>query len=131
MPIARYHKQRRVRQTTWKSRFTKQRQNWRGSTKAAATPTVASINPTTVVGGQDAVATTVTLTGTGFVSGVTVATLNGGDVTTTFVSATSITCVIPVSALGSAGTIAVSAHSGLLVAPTARTFTITEPPEEP
>lgn len=123
MPIAKYHKQRRVRQTPWKSRFTKQRQNWRGSTKAAATPTVASISPTTVV--HPGAATTVTLTGTGFVSGVTKAMLNGGDVTTTFISATSISCVIPASALTVAKTIAVSAHSGLLVAPTARTFTVT------
>lgn len=123
MPIAKYHKQRRVRQTTWKSRFTKQRQNWRGSTKAAATPTVASIAPATVVKG--AANTTVTLTGTGFVSGVTKATLNGGDVTTTFISATSISCVIPASALVNAGTIAVGAHSGLLVAPVSRTFTVT------
>jgi hypothetical protein len=124
MPIAKFHKQRRVVRGTWKARFTKQRQNWRNSTKAAATPTVASIAPATVV--KLAAATTVTLTGTGFVSGVTKATLNGGDVTTTYISATSISCVIPASALTTAKTIAVSAHSGLLVAPTARTFTVTD-----
>lgn len=123
MPIARYHKQRRTTRGTWKPRFTKKRQSWRGTTKSAATPTVASISPTTVV--HPAAATTVTLTGTGFVTGVTKAMLNGGDVTTTFISATSVSCVIPASALLVAGTIAVSAHNGLLVAPTARTFTIT------
>jgi hypothetical protein len=123
MPIAKYHKQRRNTRGTWKPRFTKQKQNWRGSTKAAATPTVASIAPATVVMG--AANTTVTLTGTGFVSGVTKATLNGGDVTTTFISATSISCVIPATALTTAKAIAVGAHSGLLVAPVSRTFTVT------
>jgi hypothetical protein len=124
MPIAKFHKQRRVRRGVYKARFTKQRQNWRGTTKAAATPTLASISPTNV--DEDAANTTVTLTGTGFVSGVTRATVNGGDVSTTYVSATSLTIVLPASMLVDPGTLSISVHSGLLVAPTPQTFTIND-----
>lgn len=124
MPIARFHYQRRVMRGTYKPRFTRQRQNWRGTTKAAATPTLTSISPTSE--DEDEAAVTVTCTGTGFVDGITTATINGNDVPTTYVSATSCTFVIPASALTEPGTLTINVHSGLLVAATPRTFTVND-----
>lgn len=124
--VAKFHKQRRVRRGSWTARFTKQRRNWRGTTKPTA-PTLTSISPTTAVaGGANA---TVTCTGTGFVTGVTKVTVDGDDMPTTFVSATSVTFVMPVSALP-AGTHSVNVRNGPLFTVTAKTFTLTEP-EEP
>jgi hypothetical protein len=123
MAIARQHQQRRITRGTWKPRFTKQRRNWRGTAKATVTPTLASIAPSTVVMG--AANTTVTLTGTGFVSGVTIAMIDGDDVATTFVSATSLTIVIPAALLAAAATMSINVHSGFLVSTTPRTFTVT------
>lgn len=123
MPLARFTKQRRVRRGVLVNRYKSQRRNWRGSTKTAATPTVASINPTTVVAGGANL--TVTVTGTGFVSGITRGTVNGGDVATTFVSSTTINIVVPSTMMLSAVVLAISAHNALLFAPTPRNLTVT------
>ncbi len=66
-------------------------------------PTVTSVSPAAVlVGASD---TTVTFTGTGFVSGST-ALAGSASLATTFISATSLTAVIPASALGAPGSLA-------------------------
>ena len=63
-------------------------------------PTLTSISPTGVlVGSPD---TTITLTGTGFVSSST-AEFNGTPITTTFHGATELTAVIPAAELSTAG----------------------------
>lgn len=129
MPIARYHYQRSVNRRAWGPRFTRQRQNWRGTTKAAATPTLTSISPTNE--DEDEPAVTVTCTGTGFVEDVTTAMINGNDVPTTYVSATSLTFVIPADRLVDPGTLSINVHSGLLVSTTPKTFTINDVVEEP
>ena len=124
MPIARFVKQRRVRRGAWnKTRFSIQRRNWRGSTKAAATPTVSSIAPSTAVAGGPNL--TVTLTGTGFVNGTTKATVNGGAVATTFINTTSISCVVPATMMLSAIVLQIGAITGQLAAPVTRPLTIT------
>lgn len=122
--LARYHRQRRVKRGAWVARFTGQKVNLRGSTAPTA-PTLASISPTTgVAGNSDA---TVTLTGTGFVTGFTVATLNGVDQATTFVSSTSVTFALPLSSLAAAGTLSVNVRNGTLFSVTPRTYTVTAP----
>jgi hypothetical protein len=119
--LARYHKQRRVTRGSWKPRFTKQRINYRGSTKPTA-PTLASISPTTGVHG--AANQTVTCTGTGYVSGITKVMVGSLDMATTFVSATSVTFVMPLSSLV-AGTQSVNVRNGTLITATPKTYTVT------
>jgi len=119
--LARYHKARRVTRGSWKPRFTKQKVNLRGTTKPTA-PTLTSISPTTGVHG--AADQTVTCTGTGFVSGITKVTVGVIDVTTTFVSATSVTFVMPLSRLV-AGTQSVNVRNGTLFSATPKTYTVT------
>ena len=119
--LARYHKQRRVTRGSWKARFTKQRVNLRGSTTPTA-PTLTSISPTTGVHG--AADQTVTCTGTGFVSGITKVTVGVIDMNTTFVSATSVTFVMPLSSLV-AGTQSVNVRNGSLFSATPKTYTVT------
>lgn len=120
--LARYHKQRTVRRGAWVARFTKQKRNYRGSTKPTA-PTLTSISPSTGVHG--AANQTVTCTGTGFVSGQTTVTLNGVDQTTTWVSATSCTFVMQLGKYAAATTVAINVHVGPLITATPRTYTIT------
>jgi hypothetical protein len=119
--IARFRTQRPVRRGAWKARFTLQKQNDRGSS-TFSTPTLTSISPTTGVHG--AANQTVTCTGTGFVSGVTKVTIGFIDVTTTFVSATSVTFVMPLSQLV-AGTQTVNVRNGTKFSTTPKTYTIT------
>jgi len=119
--LARYHRQRRVTRGSWKARFTNQKINYRGSTKPTA-PTLTSISPTTGVHG--AANQTVTCTGTGFVSGLTHVTVGFIDMATTFVSATSVTFVMPLSTLV-AGTQSVNVRNGTLFSTTPKTYTIT------
>jgi hypothetical protein len=123
MPIARMHKQRKVTRASWKPRFSKQRMNWRGTSKFAR-PTLASIAPTTAVAvtGADF---TLTCTGTGFVAGVTVIVFNGGDERTTFVSATSVTTIVKPSLVGSPITLQVDVRNGPLLSGTSKAFTFT------
>lgn len=123
MPVARFVRQRRVRRGVMVARFKNQRRNWRGTTKQSVTPTITSISPNTAIMG--AANLTCTLTGTGYISGVTRIFLNNDEVAATFVSATAITCVIPAAMMAAAGTISVSCANGLLNAPTPRTFTVT------
>lgn len=123
--LARYHKQRDVNRGAWKSRFTKQRRNWRGTSVASHTvrPTLSGISPSTAVrGGADL---TMTCTGTGFVTGLTRITFNGGDEPTTFVSATSVTTIVKPSTATVAGGYPVNVHNGPLASTTPRTFTFT------
>ena len=119
--LARYHKQRRVTRGSWKSRFTNQKVNLRGTTTSAV-PVLSSISPTTGVHG--AADQTVTCTGTGFVSGRTVVTVGAIDMPTTFVSATSVTFVMPLSTLV-AGTQSVNVRNGTKFSTTPKTYTVT------
>jgi hypothetical protein len=120
--MARYHKQRRVQRGSWKPRFTKQKVNLRGTTKPTA-PTLTSISPTTGVHG--AANATVTCTGTGFVTGVTKVTMDGLDQATTFVSATSVTFVMPLLTEPAADTRSINVRNGTLFSATPKTYTIT------
>lgn len=119
--LARYHKQRRVTRGSWKSRFTRQRVNLRGTTTSAV-PVLTSISPTT--GEAGAANQTVTCTGTGFVSGRTVVTVGLVDMATHFVSATSVTFVMPLSSLV-AGTQTVNVRNGTKFSTTPKTYTVT------
>ena len=74
---------------------------------------------------HDGANTTVTCTGTGFVSGMTKATVNGVDQTTTFVSATSCTFVLALTKYPVATTLSVNVRIGPLLTATPRTFTVT------
>ena len=119
--LARFRTQRPVRRGAWKARFTNQKLNNRGSSAFTA-PTLTSISPTTGVHG--AANQTVTCTGTGFVSGITKVTVGVIDMATTFVSATSVTFVMPLSTLV-AGTQSVNVRNGTLFTATPKTYTIT------
>jgi hypothetical protein len=118
--LARYHRQRRVTRGAWKSRFTKQRVNLRGTTKPTA-PTLASISPTTGVHGT--ANQTVTCTGTGFTTNTKVV-VGVLDMSTTYVSATSVTFVMPLPSLV-AGTQTVNVRNGTLFSATPKTYTVT------
>ena len=109
--LARFRKQRRVTRASWKPRFTTQRPNNRGSSTGAAlaTPTLASISPTTTT--TAALPRTITCTGTNFVAGVTVVTVGLVDMSTTFVSATSVTFTFPGGGLGTYGSTSATAPS--------------------
>ncbi|RXH54759.1 FG-GAP-like repeat-containing protein [Granulicella sibirica] len=88
----------------------------------APLPTLTGITPAAITLGS--AATTITLTGTNFNS-VDVLRLNGtGTIATTFVNATTLTAVIPASALATAGTIQV-AVSDLIGKTTSNALTIT------
>ncbi|MCI1189391.1 IPT/TIG domain-containing protein [Hymenobacter sp. DH14] len=91
-------------------------------------PTITSLSPATAVAGGAAF--TLTVNGTGFLSG-SVVSFNGTALTTTFVSATQLTAAVPASAIATAGTYNVtvanpSANQGGTSA--AATFTVTAPP---
>lgn len=121
--LARYHRQRAVTRGAWVARFTHQKVNYRGSSTPTA-PTLTSISPTTGVAGNGTA--TVTCTGTGFITGFTTVTVNGIDHPTTFVSATSVTFVMPLSGM-SAGTVSVNVRNGTLFTATPKTYTVTAP----
>src|SRR5262249_36488014 len=70
-------------------------------TQSNPTPTITSVSPTSAVAG--AAATTVTVNGTGFISGSTVQ-WNQSNRTTTFVSATQLQAAITAADLATAGT---------------------------
>ncbi|MDO7853297.1 IPT/TIG domain-containing protein [Hymenobacter convexus] len=93
-------------------------------TPAASAPTITSLSPATAVAGGAAF--TLTVTGTGFVAG-SVVNFGTTALTTTFVSATSLTAAVPASAIATAGTYSVTvanpAASGGTSA--ASTFTVT------
>jgi hypothetical protein len=93
-----------------------------GSTTSA--PVISSLSPTSATTG--AAALTLTVNGSGFVSG-SVVDWNGGALTTTFVSATQLTASVPAADLAAAGTASItvvnsSANGGTS---TAATFSIT------
>jgi len=119
--LARFRTQRPVRRGAWKARFTNQKLNNRGSSAFTA-PTLTSISPTTGVHG--AANQTVTCTGTGFLSGITKVTIGFVDATTTFVSATSVTFVMPLGQLV-AGTQTVNVRNGTKFSTTPKTYTVT------
>jgi hypothetical protein len=75
---------------------------WLGSPAYNPTPAVSSISPSSVIVG--APATTVTLTGTGFVQGVTTATLDGNPVVVSYQSATQLQTTAPAAVLAVTGT---------------------------
>jgi hypothetical protein len=120
--LARYRTQRRVTRGAWKPRFTKQKVNYRGSAKPAV-PTLSGISPSTGVHG--AANQTVTCTGTGYVTGITRANVGGIDQPTTFVSATSVTFVMPLLTIAAAGTLSVNVRNATSFSTTPRTYTVT------
>jgi len=73
---------------------------WLGSPAYNPTPTLTSINPAQVTFGSPA--TTITLTGTGYVGGSTV-TLDGGSIAATYVSGTQLQATVLAAVLATAG----------------------------
>ncbi|MEO7719060.1 MAG: IPT/TIG domain-containing protein [Capsulimonas sp.] len=91
-----------------------------------AVPVLTAISPAAATAGASAL--TLTATGTGFISGSTVK-WNGTALTTTYISATSLTAAVPASLLVTAGTASVTVASPAPGGGTsiAKTFTITAP----
>lgn len=75
---------------------------WLGSPAYNPTPALTSISPSSVIVG--APATSVTLTGTGFVQGLTTATLDGNPVAVSYQSATQLQMTAPAAVLAVTGT---------------------------
>jgi len=118
----RFMEQRSVQRGAYANRFPLQRLHRLGATTTTL-PTLASISPTTT--GADETSTTITCTGTNFVSGITRVTVNKVDQPTTYVSATSVTFAF--KGPTSAGTRAINVHNGEKPSTTPKTLTITEP----
>jgi hypothetical protein len=122
MTVARMHKQRPVKRKAWEGAFLRQKPIPRGTTAESGTaPVLTSISPTT---GEVGTAYTVTCTGSGYVSGQTVITLNNVDVPTHFVSATSLTTSYTPK---SAGAWNFLVRNNDTFSTTPRVFTATEP----
>jgi len=85
------------------------------------TPTLTSISPTSVTAGASNA--TIALTGTNFNNGST-ANFNGSAITTTYVSATSLTAVIPSASLTSAGSYPVTVTNSPGGTSGSQTFTV-------
>ena len=84
-------------------------------------PTTTSISPPSKVAGSGAF--TLTVNGTGFVSGTSVVRWNGSNRTTTFVSATQLTVAVLSTDITSSGTATITVANGAAVS-NAQTFTI-------
>ncbi|PKB15127.1 T9SS sorting signal type C domain-containing protein [Flavobacterium sp. 5] len=112
---------------------------WNSSTKSNQTavfdnvkvtvvvPTITSISPPSKVAGTGAF--TLTVNGTGFVSGTSIVRWNGSNRTTTFISATQLTVAVLATDITSAGTAAITVANGVAVS-NGQTFTI-DPPGVP
>lgn len=96
--------------------------NWM-KTYASNLPTLASISPTTAVHG--AADTTVTLTGTNFHTTYSEVLVNNTPVARTFVSATSMTIVLPTSAVPAATIAYVSVRNQGVFQTVSKPFTFT------
>ncbi len=88
------------------------------------TPAITSISPSTVPPGGPFF--TLTVTGTGFVSGATVS-LNSTALTTTFVSATQLTAIVPASLVAQPGTVQITVANAGGAASSAVSLTILAP----
>src|SRR4051794_8737258 len=77
-------------------------------TVTAPNPLIVSLDPSTVVVGSGAF--TLTITGTGFVSGSSVQ-IGGTTRPTTFVSATQLTALVPANLVGAAGNLLVEVRN--------------------
>lgn len=78
---------------------------WMGSPAYNSTPDLTSVSPSTVLVGSPA--TTITITGTGFVQGVTTATVKGGPLGLTYVSSTQLQATLSSDLLAGTGTLTV------------------------
>lgn len=76
------------------------------SSPSNPTPSISSVSPANLIAGSSA--QTVTITGTGFIT-ATVANMNGAALATTYVSTTSITAIVPASAIAADGTVKITA----------------------
>jgi trimeric autotransporter adhesin len=85
--------------------------NGGSGTDTVPTPTVSSINPTSVNAG--AAATTLTVTGTGYIASTTIQ-IGGAAEATTYVSSTQVTAVIPATQLVNGAQLSVVAVNGTL-----------------
>lgn len=106
---------------------------WNASTKSnqtavfdnvkvtVAVPTITNISPPSKVAGTGAF--TLTVNGTGFVSGTSIVRWDGSNRATTFVSATQLTAAVLAADIASAGTAAITVANGVAVS-NAQTFTI-------
>lgn len=74
---------------------------WLGSTGYNPTPSLSSLSPSQVSAGSPS--TSVDLTGSGFVQGLTTATVDGNPITVSYRSATELQATLPAAALSAAG----------------------------
>jgi trimeric autotransporter adhesin len=88
------------------------------------TPTITSISPTTVSAG--AIATTLTVNGTGFLATTSVQ-VGGVTESTTYVSSTQVTATIPAPQLASGAQLSVIAVNGVLSSGSATSLQVTNP----
>lgn len=88
----------------------------------ASAPALTSISPATAVAGGAQF--TLTVTGTGFISGRSQIVWGADPVATTFVSATSLTAVIDAAKIAAAGDVLITVFTGPLMA-VPKPFTIT------
>src|SRR5213082_3606250 len=97
------------------------------STVLAAKPTITSISPTSTIAGSGQF--TLTVNGTNFVSTSTV-NWNGSPLTTTFVSSTQLTAIVPAANVATVGTASVTVVNPAPGGGTSNsvTFTINPPP---
>src|SRR6266436_8780092 len=95
------------------------------SSAFAANPTITSINPNSCLAGSPQF--TLTVNGTNFVNGATV-NWNGSALTTTFVSSTQLTAIVPAANVAAVGTASITVKNSTGSASNAQTFTINPPP---
>ena len=93
-------------------------------TITSSPPTLTSISPTTATAGSGSI--TITLTGTNFVAS-SIAVWNTIDLTTTYVSATQLTAVVPASLLAAGGTFPVVVNNPGSGTSSSKTFTVNNP----
>jgi subtilase family serine protease len=94
-----------------------------GSSTTGA-PTLTGLSPSSVTAGGPAF--TLTVNGTGFVTGATIS-ASGNVLTTTYVSSTQVTAAIPAAYIASAGTASITVANPGSAASNALTFTINNP----
>jgi hypothetical protein len=84
-------------------------------------PTITSLSPSSTTAGGAAF--TLTINGTGFVSGATV-TFGNAALTTTFISATKLTAAVPALYFGRAGAVSVVVYNPGRISSNAASFTV-------
>jgi hypothetical protein len=91
-------------------------------TQSSTGPTITALSPNAVT--INSPATTLTVTGTNFISGSSVVHFGSTSLTTAYVSATKLTAAVPATSLTTLGTFAVSVWNGSAMASNSMPFTV-------